>query len=77
MYGILYCLLKEFTFLESPLSQEYDLKAHASTCEKNFNQGIQTYQILAIPCFENVLSLALGVSNEHQHSSHLSHVLTP
>jgi hypothetical protein len=65
MYGILYCLLKEFIFLENPLGQEYDLKSHVSTCEKNFNQGIQTYQILAIPCFENVLSLALGVSSEH------------
>ncbi|WAO93409.1 Zn(2)-C6 fungal-type domain-containing protein [Fusarium falciforme] len=66
MYGILYCLLKEFIFLENPLGQEYDLKAHVSTCEKNFNQGIQTYQILAIPCFENVLSLALGIAKAQE-----------
>ncbi|KAI8657127.1 Zn(2)-C6 fungal-type domain-containing protein [Fusarium keratoplasticum] len=66
MYGILHCLLKEFIFLENPLGQEYDLKAHVSTCEKNFNRGIQTYQILAIPCFENVLSLALGIAKAQE-----------
>lgn len=61
MYGILYCLIKEFILLQSPLAQKHDLKAHASTCERNFTRGIETYQTLAMPCFENVLSLALGV----------------
>lgn len=64
MYGILYCLLKEYVYLESPLAQEHDLKAHASTCERNFCRGIETYQTLAMPCFENVLSLALGVGSQ-------------
>lgn len=63
MYGILYCLLKESMLLQSPLAQKFDLKVHVSTCERNFSRGIETYQTLAVPCFENVLSLALGVSN--------------
>lgn len=64
MYGILYCLLKEYVLLQSPLAQEYDLKVHVSTCERNFSRGIETYQTLAMPCFENILSLALGVGNQ-------------
>lgn len=64
MYGILYCLLKEYVLLQSPLAQEHDFKLHVSTCERNFSRGIETYQSLAMPCFENVLSLALGVGTQ-------------
>lgn len=72
MYGILYCLLKEYALLQSPLAQEHDLKVHVSTCERNFSRGIETYQTLAMPCFENVLSLALGVGNQRHSISHLN-----
>lgn len=64
MYGVMYYVLKEYVLLQSPLAQEHDLKAHISTCERNFSRGIETYQALAMPCFENVFSLALGVSNQ-------------
>lgn len=64
MYGVLYCLLKELVLLQSPLAQKHDLKVHIATCERNFSRGIETYQTLAMPCFENVLSLALGVGNQ-------------
>lgn len=64
MYGIMYCLLKEFVLLQSPLAKEHDLKVHVATCERNFSRGIETYQTLAMPCFENILSLSLGVSNQ-------------
>lgn len=63
MYGILYCLLKEFSLLQNPLAQLHDLMVHVSTCERNFSRGIETYQTLVMPCFDNVLSLALGVGN--------------
>lgn len=66
MYGILYYLLKECILLQSPLGQKNDLKAHSYTCERNFCGGIETYQTLAVPCFENVLSLALGVGLPHR-----------
>uniref|UniRef100_A0A0D2XKV7 Xylanolytic transcriptional activator regulatory domain-containing protein n=1 Tax=Fusarium oxysporum (strain Fo5176) TaxID=660025 RepID=A0A0D2XKV7_FUSOF len=50
----------------SPLAQEHDLKAHISTCERNFSRGIETYQALAMPCFENVFSLALGMTKAQE-----------
>ncbi|KAL6918811.1 hypothetical protein FSST1_002837 [Fusarium sambucinum] len=61
LYGIMYYMLKEYVLLQSPLAQEHDLKAHIVTCEKNLSRGVETYQALAIPCFENVFSLALGI----------------
>lgn len=69
LYGILYCLLKEYVYLQSPLGQEYDLKVHISTCERNFCRGIETYQTLAMPCFENIFSLALGVGHQRHNIS--------
>jgi len=73
MYGILYYLLKEYVLLQSPLAQKHDLKVHTSTCERNLCRGIETYQTLAMPCFENVLSLALGVGIQ-RHSTFTSQV---
>ncbi|WJG34608.1 uncharacterized protein FOBCDRAFT_213798 [Fusarium oxysporum Fo47] len=66
MYGVMYYVLKEYVLLQSPLAQEHDLKAHISTCERNFSRGIETYQALAMPCFENVFSLALGMTKAQE-----------
>ncbi|KAF4988141.1 hypothetical protein FDECE_15171, partial [Fusarium decemcellulare] len=66
MYGILYYVLKEFILLENPLSKHYDLPVHVSTCEKNFTRGIQTYATLAMPCFENVFGLTLGITKAQE-----------
>lgn len=38
MYGILYCLLKEFVLLQGLLAKEHDLKVHVATCERNFSR---------------------------------------
>lgn len=62
MHGLLYCLLKEFIALQHPLSRKYDLAVSLATCGKNFAAGVETYDIMVVPCFENVLSLTLGVS---------------
>ncbi|KAI0531652.1 hypothetical protein GGR58DRAFT_518364 [Xylaria digitata] len=61
MHGLLYILLRECLILGDPLGKEYDLKEYAAHCGRNFNTGIQTYDILAVPSFENVSSLTLGV----------------
>ncbi|KAI1742080.1 hypothetical protein F4680DRAFT_412808 [Xylaria scruposa] len=61
MHGLLYCLLREFITLEDPLGKEYDLKTHAALCDRNFNIGIETYNVMAVPSFENVLALTMGV----------------
>ncbi|KAM5346965.1 hypothetical protein ACJ41O_009970 [Fusarium nematophilum] len=59
--GILAFLSREFTILQQPLGKEFDMEKLTTKCERNFNLGIETYDVLAVPSFENVLSLALGV----------------
>ncbi|KAL2819148.1 hypothetical protein BJX63DRAFT_382501 [Aspergillus granulosus] len=61
MHGILLSLLKEFIGLKDPLAEKYDLPSYIPIVEKNFNAGLETYEILAVPSFENVLSLLLAV----------------
>ncbi|KAL2862729.1 Zn(II)2Cys6 transcription factor [Aspergillus lucknowensis] len=60
-HGILLSLFKEFIGMKDPLTEKYDFSAHLPTCEKNFNAGIETYEILAVPSFENILSVLLAV----------------
>ncbi|OJJ65052.1 hypothetical protein ASPSYDRAFT_39849 [Aspergillus sydowii CBS 593.65] len=61
MHGVLFYLLKEFISFKDPLAEKYDLSPHLETCEKNFSAGIETYEILVVPNFENTLSLLLAV----------------
>ncbi|KAJ0418976.1 hypothetical protein BJY00DRAFT_172326 [Aspergillus carlsbadensis] len=61
MHGILLCLLKEFIAFKDPLAEKYDLPSYMPTIEKNFSAGLETYEMLAVPSFENVLSLVLAV----------------
>ncbi|KAJ9267954.1 transcriptional regulator family: Fungal Specific TF [Paecilomyces variotii] len=60
MHGILYFLLKEYMALKDPLCEEFDFKAHLAQCDRNLISGLETYDILAVPCFENVLALVMG-----------------
>ena len=62
MYGILHVLLEEFTIMRNPLCQKYDIKLHATRCEQNFNSIIESYEVLAVPSFENIFALFMGVS---------------
>ncbi|KAE8140310.1 fungal-specific transcription factor domain-containing protein [Aspergillus pseudotamarii] len=60
MHGIILTLLKEFTIMGNPLCQKFDLKAHISTCEQNFNTLVESYDVLAIPSFESIFALIMG-----------------
>ncbi|KAE8161566.1 hypothetical protein BDV40DRAFT_313021 [Aspergillus tamarii] len=60
MHGIILTLLKEFKIMGNPLSQKFDLKAHISTCEQNFNTLVESYDVLAIPSFESIFALIMG-----------------
>ena len=75
MYGILHVLLEEFTIMRNPLCQKYDLKLHAARCEQNFNSLIESYEVLAVPSFENIFALVMGVS-EHEFLTEMSRSLT-
>ncbi|CAI7573210.1 unnamed protein product [Penicillium bialowiezense] len=60
MHGILYFLLKEYQALKDPLCQKFDFDFHLAQCEKNFIIGLETYDIMAKPSFENILGLTMG-----------------
>lgn len=62
MHGILYFVLREYTTLSDPLCKDHDLKAHLARCEKNLNVGLEAYDVLAVPSFESILALTMGVS---------------
>ncbi|KAJ4864808.1 fungal specific transcription factor domain-containing protein [Trichoderma breve] len=61
MHGILACLLREHIAFQEPLPKEFDVTDHLRQCDKNFNVAIETYDILAIPAFENIFALSLGI----------------
>ena len=48
--------------MRNSLCQKYDLKLHVAKCEQNFNSMIESYEVLAVPSFENIFALVMGVS---------------
>lgn len=65
MHGIFSCLLKESEAMKDPLCQQFDFSAHLAQCEKNLVMGIETYEIMAVPSFDNILGLTMGVSRSN------------
>lgn len=62
MHGVLYFVLKECICTKDILCEQFDLKAHLKTCKESFEAGLMTVEVLAVPSFENLLALAMGVS---------------
>ena len=62
MHGILYFILKEYISLSDPICTEHDLKSYMGKCEQKLHAGIETYEVLAVPTFENIFALTIGVS---------------
>lgn len=62
--GIMRLLLREFIITEHPLSQEHDLKALKAQAERNFDLGLETFETLTVPSFENVVVLTTAVSSK-------------
>lgn len=62
MHGVLFFILKELIAIKDPLCQKFDLAFHLDHCEQNFITAIETYEVLAVPSFENILALTMGVS---------------
>lgn len=61
LHGILYILIEEYEKFKDPLAMQYDLQSYSAQCQRIFNTGIETYDILAVPSFESVLALTLAV----------------
>ncbi|CAG8087699.1 unnamed protein product [Penicillium olsonii] len=60
MHGIFYFLLKEYEAMKDILCQQFDFPAQIAQCEKNFIMGLETYEIMSVPSFENILGLTMG-----------------
>lgn len=62
MHGVLFFLMKEMIAFKDPLSQKFDLATYIDHCEQNFVAAVELYEVLAVPSFENILALVMGVS---------------
>ncbi|CAG8929165.1 unnamed protein product [Penicillium salamii] len=60
MHGIFYYLLKEYEAMKDSLCQQFDFPAQIAQCEKNFIMGLETYEIMSVPSFDNILGLTMG-----------------
>lgn len=62
MHGMLYFLMKESISRNDELSKTLNLSAHIETCRRSFEASIESYDVLTVPTFENVIALIMGVS---------------
>jgi hypothetical protein len=62
MHGVLFFVLKELVAMEDPLCQKFSLIDYLEPCERAFIVAMETYEVLAVPNFENILALTMGVS---------------
>lgn len=62
MHGMLYFLMKESISRGDEMSKTLNLSAHIETCKKSFEALIESYDVLTVPTFENVIALIMGVS---------------
>lgn len=60
--GILYLLFREYDMLQLSLGPEWDIKQLLAQAKRNFDLGIQSFDLLTVPSFENVLALTIAVS---------------
>ncbi|KAK8913145.1 putative transcriptional regulatory protein [Metarhizium anisopliae] len=61
LHAVLYFLLREHITLSTALCKDYDLKPLLDKCEQNVNSGLETYDVFAVPSFENLLALTMGM----------------
>ncbi|GLA74045.1 hypothetical protein AtubIFM55763_004986 [Aspergillus tubingensis] len=61
MHGVLFFVLKELIAMNDELCQRFDLTTHLDHCEKVFAATLETYDVLAVPSFENILALTMGM----------------
>lgn len=59
--GILHLLLREYEILKKPLGEGWDAKQLSAQASRNFDIGIESFEMMTVPSFENVLALTLGV----------------
>ncbi|PWY83839.1 hypothetical protein BO94DRAFT_599265 [Aspergillus sclerotioniger CBS 115572] len=61
MHGVLFFVVKELIVMNAQLCQSFDLFIHLAHCEQIFIAAIETYDVLVVPSFENILALTMGM----------------
>ncbi|KAF5685813.1 transcriptional regulatory [Fusarium circinatum] len=59
--GIMRLLLREFIVTKDSLGEEYNLEELKAQAERNFDRGLQTFELLTVPSFENILAITAAV----------------
>ncbi|KAF4952543.1 hypothetical protein FGADI_6614 [Fusarium gaditjirri] len=59
--GILRLLLREFIITKDSLSEEHNLEELKAQAERNFDRGLQTFELMTVPSFENILAITAAV----------------
>lgn len=68
VHGVLLFVMKELVAMKDQLCEKFDLATYLDHCEQNFITAIENYEILAVPSFESILALTMGVSlTKHLH----------
>lgn len=61
MYGMLWNIIREYIHFDDPILAKFDGNKYAEVCETNFHAGIETYELLVDPTFDNAFALMLAV----------------
>ncbi|KAF5564475.1 transcriptional regulatory [Fusarium napiforme] len=59
--GIMRLLLREFIITKDSLGEEHNLEELKAQAERNFDQGLQTFELMTVPSFENILAITAAV----------------
>ncbi|KAH8679357.1 hypothetical protein BGZ61DRAFT_457083 [Ilyonectria robusta] len=75
--GILCSILREGSFFQSSGLREEELSNMRVLCEANFQAGLETFEVLAIPTHENAMILSLAMAHAQSEAKLLfQHSLT-
>ena len=61
MHGVLYWLIREYSYRNDAFCKKFDLRTHFKNCKSRFEADIKNHDVIAVPSFENVIALAMGV----------------
>ena len=59
--GIMHLLLREFEITQDPLGGDWDTKQLMTQAGRNFDLGVESFELLTVPSFENTFALTLAV----------------
>ena len=61
MHGLIYYILLEYKHSEDAFLDEFDATTYIVLAQRNFHIGLETYDVLNTPTYDNISALILGV----------------